>query len=132
MIEKCNFCGATFTVECFGDGGICGACQEPIICPHCRETVRNERTTGTFTTTLVKAPKHQDSELSRYLGITDDEWEDMGAELCANTGNSGDMVYSYWFVVPEGTSDDILEKTGWKIGQVINDIPADVVDSDNS
>ncbi|ELV7527161.1 hypothetical protein QMU90_000933 [Edwardsiella ictaluri] len=132
MIEKCHFCGATFTVECFGDGGICGACQEPIICPHCHKTVRNERTTGTFSTTLVKAPEYQDSALSRYLGITDDEWEDMGAELYENTGSSGDMVYSYWFVVPEGTSDDILEKTGWKIGQVINDIPVDVVDFDDA
>ncbi|HHQ4578364.1 hypothetical protein ACSZN2_22095 [Aeromonas hydrophila] len=51
-------------------------------------------------------------------------------ELNENTGNSGDMVYCYWFIVPDTTSDDILEKTGWKIGQMVDDIPVWVVDSE--
>lgn len=54
----------------------------------------------------------------------------MGAELHENTGNSGEMTYNYWFTVPEGTAEEILEKTGWKIGEMINDIPVCVVDFD--
>ena len=125
MTEKCPFCGALFTVNSIGDGGICGACREPIDCPYCNKTVREERTTGVFSEMLVEAP---DSQLSQYLGITDDEWDDMGAELHENTGNSGEMTYNYWFTVPEGTAEEILEKTGWKIGEMINDIPVCVVD----
>jgi hypothetical protein len=127
MAETCGHCGALFTVSCIGGGMIGGACLEPINCPHCKELIREERTSGTFSETLVKAP---DSDLAQCLGITDDEWDDMGADLHENTGHSGDMTYSYWFTVPEGTSEDLLEKTGWKIGQTIDDIPVWVVDSD--
>ncbi|WP_434663896.1 hypothetical protein [Aeromonas sp. NJAU223] len=127
MVETCSHCGALFTVSCIGGGGICGACQEPIDCPHCKKIVRQERTTGTFTTTLVKAP---DSALAQYLGITDDEWDEMDAELQANTGHSGEMTYSYWFVVPEGTSDELLAKTGWEVDQMIAGIPVWVVEPD--
>lgn len=126
MVETCCHCGALFTVSCIGGNGICGACLEPIDCPYCKKTVRQERTTGSFTETLVKAP---DSALAQYLGITDDEWDDMGAELNANTSRD-DMIYSYWFEVPEGTPEDLLEKTGWKVDQMIDDIPVSVVDCD--
>ncbi|ELM3617657.1 hypothetical protein RYR54_003342 [Aeromonas sobria] len=126
MVETCCHCGALFTVSCIGGNGICGACLEPIDCPYCKKTVRQERTTGTFTETLVKAP---DSALAQYLGITDDEWDDMGAELNANTSRD-DMVYSYWFEIPYGASEDLLEKTGWKVDQMIDDIPVSVVDCD--
>ncbi|EOX4263290.1 hypothetical protein ACPF30_003497 [Vibrio cholerae] len=125
MNEECPKCGAKFSVTEIGGGGICGACREPIDCPYCHETVREERTTGTFSSTLIKVPN---SPLSRYLGISDDDWEEMGAELNANTGNSGDMTYCYWFMVPEDTPEEILHKTGWKAGQMIDDIPLDVVD----
>lgn len=127
MAEKCPFCGAFFSVNCIGDGGICGACREPIDCPYCHKTVREERTTGVFSTVLVKAP---DSPIAQHLGITDEEWDEMGADLNANTGKSGEMTYCYWFTVPESTPDDILEKTGWQIGQTIDDIPVWVVDAD--
>lgn len=127
MNEVCPKCGAEFSVTEIGGGGICGACREPIDCPHCHETVREERTTGTFTGTLIKAP---DSLLSRHLGISDDDWEDMGAELNANTGSSGEITYCYWFMVPEETSEEILHKTGWKIGQMIDQIPVELVDND--
>lgn len=131
MVETCHHCGAVFSVTCISGGGICGACMEPINCPHCKKIVREERTTGTFTETLIKAP---DSAIAQHLGITDNEWEDMGADLHANTGNCGDMTYCYWFTVPDGTPDDILDKTGWKVGQMIDDIPVWVVEyeSDNS
>lgn len=127
MVETCCHCGALFTVSCVGSGGICGACMEPINCPYCRKTVRQERTTGTFTETLVKVP---DSDLAQYLGITDDEWDCMGADLHANTGHSGEMTYDYWFTVPDETSEDLLEKTGWKVGQMIDGIPVSVVEYD--
>lgn len=48
MSEKCPFCGALFTVTEIAGGGICGACREPIDCPHCKNTIREERTTGWF------------------------------------------------------------------------------------
>lgn len=127
MDETCNRCGAFFTVACLGGSGICGACLEPIICPHCQFVLRQERTTGTFVSTLVKAPQ---SSLSRYLCITDEDWANMAAELVANTGHSDEMTYSYCFIVPEGTSNEILAKTGWKVGQMIDGIPVWVVDSD--
>ena len=130
MSEECPNCGAEFSVTVIGGGGICGACREPIDCPYCHETVREERTTGTFTETLIKAPTN--SLLSRHLGISDDDWEEMGAELNANTGNSGEMTYCYWFMVPEGTSEEILNKTGWKTGQMIDQIPIELVDNDGS
>jgi hypothetical protein len=56
MEEKCPFCNATFTVSCIGGDGICGACREPIECPHCKKVVREERTTGFFIEKLIKAP----------------------------------------------------------------------------
>lgn len=127
MTEECPFCGAIFTVHCLLGDGICGAQQEPIDCPYCHKTVRYERTTGVFNEILVKIP---DSPLSRYLGITDNEWDELCVELHAYTGNSDEQPYSYWFSVPDGISSDILDKTGWKIGQVINDIPNYLVDSD--
>lgn len=127
MVETCCHCGALFTVSCIGGNGICGACLEPIDCPYCKKTVRQERTTGTFVEKLVKAPQ---SAFAQYLGITDDEWGDMGADLHANTDHSDDTVYSYWFTVPEGTSEDLLEKTGWKVGQTVDGIPVWVVDCD--
>lgn len=127
MTDKCPFCGALFTVHCIGGGGICGASQEPIDCPHCNRTVRKERTTGTFKEVLIKVP---DSPLAQQLGITDVEWHEMGAELNANTDNSGEMTYCYWFVVPDGTSEEILEKAGWQVGQVVDDIPIWVIDTD--
>ena len=125
MIEQCSKCGAKFSVTEHG-GGICGACQEPIDCPHCHETVRKERTTGTFSETLIKAP---DSLLSQHLGVSDVDWEEMGAQLNANTGNNDEMTYCYWFIVPEGTPEEILEKTGWQVGQTVNDIPVELVDN---
>lgn len=127
MAETCGYCGALFTVSCIGGGMVGGACLEPINCPHCKALIGEERTSGTFIETLVKAP---DSALAQYLGITDAEWNDMGADLHANTGHSDDTIYSYWFTVPEGTSEDLLEKTGWKVGQTIGDIPVWAVEAE--
>lgn len=69
------------------------------------------------------------NELATYLGLTDEQYEELDLELHEDTGSSGEMVYSYWFYVPDYTSDEILEVTGWKKGQIINGIPVYVVDS---
>lgn len=127
MSEKCPFCSALFTVAEIAGGGICGACREPIDCPHCKNTIREERTTGWFKETLLKLP---DSPLSQFLGVTDDEWEEMGAELNANTGSSDEMTYGYWFIVPNTASENVLKKTGWHVGQTIDDIPIWLVETE--
>jgi hypothetical protein len=125
MVKQCQFCGATFKVFCIGGGGFSGACLEPIICPHCSKTVDEERTTGTYQTELLKAPE---SQLARYLGISDEEWERMGVDLVADTGQSGDMTYSYWFTVPEDVAQPVMNKTGWRPGCIVTGIPIWVVE----
>lgn len=67
-----------WTVSCIGGGIVVGACLVPINCLYSKALIGEERTAGTFIETLVKAP---DSALAQYLGITDAEWDDMGADL---------------------------------------------------
>jgi hypothetical protein len=121
--EECPYCGALFSVKESGGNGICGACKEPIDCPHCNTTVRHQRTTGVFHEQLVKQPP---SEIARYLGITDEQLEEIDIEFNEDTGNSGETIYSYWFYVPANISDEIIEHTGWKPNQLINGIPASI------
>ena len=62
----------------------------------------------------------QQSKLAVYLDLTDDQLEEMGLDediIHEDSGNSGEMVYSYYFNVPEGTPQDILEDKNWKIGE---------------
>jgi len=70
------------------------------------------------------------NELATYLGITDDQYEQLDIELEEDTGSSGEMVYSYHFYVPENTPEDVLLLTGWKLGQLINGIPKNVVEDE--
>lgn len=72
------------------------------------------------------------SELASYLGLTDQQLDQLDLELYEDTGASGEMVYSYFFTVPEHTLSEILELTGWKVGQLINGIPTNVVEEDDS
>lgn len=61
----------------------------------------------------------QQSKLAIYLDLTDDQLDEMGLDedgIHEDTGNSGDMTYSYYFNVPEGTPEDILQEKGWKVG----------------
>lgn len=125
MTEQCPFCGAKFYITEIGGDGICGACQEPINCPYCFKTLRKERTTGVFKVNLMKSPE---SQLSQYLEISDIEWAEMEASLNPSYGHNDDIIYSYWFVIPDNTSEKILKKTGWKVNQIISDIPISVVD----
>lgn len=43
--------------------------------------------------------------------ITEIEWDDLGVELDANTGKSGDMIYEYYFEVPHEASSKLLKRT---------------------
>jgi len=69
------------------------------------------------------------NELATYLGLTDDQYDELDPELQEDMGHSGEMLYSYWFSVPEHASSEILEVTGWRVGQLINGIPTWVVDN---
>lgn len=59
------------------------------------------------------------SQLSDYIGITDEELELLELDILGNCGSSREMVYSYYFTVPLNTSKDILNKTGWQPGEII-------------
>lgn len=62
------------------------------------------------------------SALAIELDLDDDELESIPLhpeDLQENTGHSGDMVYEYYFYVPDTTPVEILNKKGWKIGDCI-------------
>ncbi|MFK5950434.1 MAG: hypothetical protein QM500_16885 [Methylococcales bacterium] len=40
------------------------------------------------------------------------------------------MVYSFWLEVPEDISEELMNITGWKPGQIVSGIPVDVLDGD--
>ena len=59
------------------------------------------------------------SKLAEYLELTDEELEEMDLDeddIYPDEGNSGEMVYSYYFIVPENTPDHILGKKDWSLG----------------
>lgn len=70
------------------------------------------------------------SGASEYLGITDEEFDELDVELHADSGMSGEMVYGYYFEVPDDISFELLKKTGWNPGEVIR-LPAYAVENDN-
>lgn len=62
------------------------------------------------------------SKLARFLGLNDEQLEASGIGedlLEEDTGNSGDMVYSYYFNVPEGTTEEVLNAKDWEVGERI-------------
>jgi hypothetical protein len=72
----------------------------------------------------------QQSKLAVYFDLTDDQLEEMGLDgdiIHEDTGNSGDMTYSYYFNVPEETPEDILQEKGWEVGERV-EIPVWILD----
>lgn len=69
------------------------------------------------------------SGLSDYLGITEEELDELEIELLPDDGSSGEMVYSYYFYVPDTISNELSEQTGWVPGEVVR-MPAYVIDND--
>ncbi|WP_417356614.1 MULTISPECIES: hypothetical protein [Gammaproteobacteria] len=63
------------------------------------------------------------------LGITHDELIELDVEFLEDMGSSGEMVYGYYFVVPEHASPEILAKTGWSVGQTV-EVSLNAFDSD--
>ncbi|HBR7383587.1 TPA: hypothetical protein MYN16_004842 [Klebsiella pneumoniae] len=64
----------------------------------------------------------QQSKLADYLDLTNEELLDMGLDedqIYPDTGSSGEMIYSYYFNVPEETPIEILKKKGWAVGDRI-------------
>ncbi|EKQ7193167.1 hypothetical protein OGU21_15235 [Klebsiella oxytoca] len=64
----------------------------------------------------------QQSKLAEYLDLTDEELLEMGLDedqIHPDTGSSGEMIYSYYFNVPEETPDEILKNKGWSVGDRI-------------
>jgi len=62
------------------------------------------------------------SALAVELDLTDEELDSIPLapeDLGENTGHSGDMVYEYYFYVPDTTPEEILQKKEWKIGDCI-------------
>ena len=56
------------------------------------------------------------------LGIPS-EWQDefnsWGVDFEENTGSSGDMVYDYYFYVPEQADPDFLSEMNWSVGECL-------------
>ena len=69
--------------------------------------------------------------LANYLGLSDDQLEELNIEFHEDTGSSGEVTYSYYFYVPESTSEEILESKGWEIGELITGIPVWVVEGNS-
>lgn len=72
--------------------------------------------------------------LANHLNMSTDELEESGIaeELEEDRGSSGgDMVYSYFFEVPESTPPAVLKRNDWDTGQNVNGIPVWIVDSDS-
>ena len=67
--------------------------------------------------------------LADYFGLSIQEWTDMNVELIADTGNSGEMTYSYYFQIPESTPEEVLKRRNWSVGNTIADIPVWLVEN---
>jgi hypothetical protein len=68
------------------------------------------------------------NELAKYLGLSDDEFILLDIEFFEDTGASGDIVYSYFFNVHENVPQELLDRLEWNVGDLINDIPVDLVE----
>lgn len=67
-------------------------------------------------------------ELAEYLDLTEEEVDAMDLEnnLREDTGSSGEMVFSYYFNVPECTLPETLKKKDWRVGELVLDIPKNI------
>lgn len=62
------------------------------------------------------------SKLAKFLDLTDEQLDESGIDedlIQEDTGNSGDMVYSYYFNVPDETSKEVLDEKQWEVGERI-------------
>ncbi|WP_447874230.1 hypothetical protein [Serratia fonticola] len=53
------------------------------------------------------------------LALSEEEYDTLDIEWQEDRGNSGEMAYSYYAYVPENTSEHILSRNRWVVGQRI-------------
>lgn len=64
--------------------------------------------------------------LADYLEIDVEYLDEIQPEIEENMGSSGEMLYNYFFYVPEDVDPDILNELGWRVGELIDDIPLNI------
>lgn len=71
------------------------------------------------------------SLLAEYFDLSIDEAAEMDLEgkIHENTGSTGEMVYSYYFAVPESTPQSVLDSQGWTVGDHV-ELPLNAFDED--
>lgn len=67
--------------------------------------------------------------LAEYFGLREELLEELDLDIHEDYGSSGDMLYSFYFVVPSYISKDAIQETGWEPDQVIR-FPASVMAHD--
>lgn len=53
------------------------------------------------------------------LELSKDEFDSLDLTWEENVGSKGEMVYEYYSYVPSHTPVEILERKGWKVGDLI-------------
>lgn len=72
------------------------------------------------------------SRIAEYLEIPDEyveEFDSLDIDYSSGEGSTGDMVYSYYFEIPQDTSQELLDVMNWDIGLKICDIPVSVLEN---
>lgn len=72
---------------------------------------------------------HVMKRLADHFGLSEELFGEMEIELHENYGSSGDMLYGFYFVVPDHVPEKVSEATGWQPGQTI-DVPLHVMETD--
>lgn len=75
-------------------------------------------------------PKYRVKDLADYLELTEEQTKALDIELEAETDEFDTIIYSYLFYVPDDTPLEILEKKGWNPGDIIDEIPVEIVYDD--
>lgn len=82
--------------------------------------------------TLAVTNEDTRSSIAKYLDIpTDyvDEFESLEIDYNEDRGASGDMIYQYYFYVPDSASEEFLELMKWTKGERISGIPVHVMEA---
>ncbi len=66
------------------------------------------------------------SKLTEYLSIPDEyveAFEESSVTIMEDEESRGEMIYGYYFDVPDDMPDELLDVMNWEIDQRIDDIP---------
>ncbi|WP_370553397.1 hypothetical protein [Edwardsiella tarda] len=53
------------------------------------------------------------------LGLSEEEFNDLNFEWFENTGSSGEATYGFFSYIPEHTPEEILQRNGWSVGNMV-------------